>query len=118
MNIFLWVLQIFLGALFAFAGVSKFLMPAEEMAKNTPSFLSVGFIYFIAVCEILGAIGLIVPWATKIKPGLTPLAAALLAVIMVGATVVTAIGMPSMAVVPFLVGCLLLIIARGRKGGA
>lgn len=118
MNIFLWILQIVLALLFMFAGVSKFLMPAEEISKNMPAFLSIGFIYFIAVCEILGAIGLVAPWATKIKPGLTPLAAALLAVVMIGATVITAIGSPVQAIIPLFVGILLLVVARGRRGGA
>jgi hypothetical protein len=31
---------------------------------------------FIGVAEVLGAIGLILPWLLGIRPGLTPLAAA------------------------------------------
>ena len=38
---------------------------------------------------ILGSIGLVVPWLTGIKRGLTPLAASLLIVIMIGATVIS-----------------------------
>jgi hypothetical protein len=44
-----------------------------------------GFIRFIATCELLGAIGLIVPGAVHILPVLTPIAAIALAIIMVGA---------------------------------
>ena len=114
MNILLWVLQVLLALLFLFAGVSKFLMPADEMAKNMPSYLSVNFIYFIGVCEILGGIGLIVPWATRIMPKLTPVAAAGLIIIMIGAVVVTApMGLDN-AVVPAIVGILLAMIAYGR----
>lgn len=117
MNIVLWILQILLALLFMFAGVSKFLMPADEMAKNMPSFLSMGFIYFIGVCEILGSIGLIVPWLTKIKPGLTPLAAMGLVTIMVGATFVSAMGNVPQAIFPAIVGVLAAFVAWGRKGG-
>ncbi len=84
------------------------------MAKNMPSYLSVNFIYFIGVCEILGGIGLIVPWATRIMPKLTPIAAAGLIIIMIGAVVVTApMGLDN-AVVPAIVGILLAMIAYGR----
>ncbi len=115
MNIALWIVQIVLAMLFLFAGVAKFLMPADEMAKNMPPFLSVGLIYFVGICEILGAIGLVVPWALKIRPGLTPLAAILLFVIMIGATVVSAMGGISMALFPLLVGLLCAFVAWGRK---
>ena len=113
MNIVLWILQILLALLFLFAGVTKFLIPADEMAKNMPPFLSTGFIYFVGVCEILGAIGLVVPWATKIKPWLTPLAAALLAVLMIGAVVVSP-KEPSIAF-PGVVALLCIFIAWGRR---
>ena len=118
MNIVLWIVQIILGLLFLFAGISKFFMPADEIAKNMPPFLSIGFIYFIGVCEILGGIGLVVPWLTKIKPGLTPLAAALLFLIMLGATGVSAMGGITLAVFPAVIGLLCGFVAWGRKGSA
>lgn len=40
---------------------------------------------FIAVCELLGIVGLVLPYATGIRPVLTPLAAVGLGVIMVPA---------------------------------
>lgn len=115
MNIALWIIQILLGLLFAFAGVSKFLMPAEEMAKNTPPFIPIWFIYFIGVAEILGAIGLIVPWATGIKPSLTPIAAWCLFIIMVGAVGVTLMGPPIYALMPLIVGILCAVVGYGRR---
>lgn len=118
MNIILWIVQVVLALLFFFAGVSKFIMPAEEMVKNTPPFLPIPFIYFIAVCEILGGLGLLLPWALKIKPGLTPLAAFLLMIIMIGAVVITVLGSPAMAVIPAVVGALCLFVAWGRRSGA
>ena len=115
MNILLWIFQILLGLLFIFAGASKFFMPADEMAKNMPPYLSIGFIYFIGVCEIVGGLGLIIPWATGIKRWLTPLAAALLVVIMIGATVTTWPMGIGMAAFPLIIGLLLAFIAYGRS---
>jgi uncharacterized membrane protein len=115
MNIALWIVQIILALLFVFAGTAKFMMPADEMAKNMPPFLSAGFIYFIGVCEVVGAIGLILPWALKKMPGLTPLAAALLFIIMIGAVVVSAPGGIALAIFPAVVGLLLAFVAWGRK---
>ena len=115
MNIVLWILQILLGLLFLFAGVTKFLIPAEEMAKNMPSYLSMNFVYFIGVCEILGGIGLILPGLLHIKPGLTPLAAAGLTIIVIGATAVTVMGgMIATALVPLVAAILAAFVTYGR----
>ena len=115
MNIVLWILQILLGLLFLFAGTTKFLMSPEQMTEGMPVALPLWFIYFIGICEILGGIGLIVPWLTGIKRGLTPLAASLLIVIMIGATVISAMISIPMAIMPFIVGLLLLFVAWGRS---
>jgi hypothetical protein len=74
------------------------------------------FLRFIGVAEVLGAIGLILPGLLGIRPGLTPLAAAGLVVIMIGATVVTvvAIGVAP-ALIPLVVGLLLAFVAYGRR---
>ena len=87
MNIALWIVQGLLAALFLFAGGMKLITPIEEMTKQIA--MPGWFLRFIGVAEVLGAIGLILPWLLKIRPGLTPLAAAGLAVIMIGAVVVT-----------------------------
>ena len=115
MNVALWIVQIILAMLFLFAGTAKFLMPADEMAKNMPPFLSVSFIYFIGICEILGGLGLVLPWALNIRPGLTPLAAVLLLIIMIGAAAVSSMGGIQMAFFPALVGFLCAFVAWGRS---
>ena len=76
-----------LAAIFLFAGGMKLVLPVEEMTKQLP--LPGLFLRFIAVCEVLGAIGLILPWLLGSRPGLTPLAAAGLVIIMIGATALT-----------------------------
>lgn len=97
----------------------KFLMPYSEMTKDAPYAFPHWFLLFIGLCELLGGIGLIVPWATGIKPGLTPLAASLLIVIMIGAIVFNAVSpSPVLAVVPAIVALLCAFIAWGRKAKA
>lgn len=114
----LWVLQVLLGALFVFAGVMKFVMPYEEMVKqanmaNTPVFPH-AFLLFIGVAELLGGLGLILPSALRIKPGLTPLAAVGLAIIMIGAAAATVKAGIAMALIPFVLALLLAFVAYGR----
>jgi uncharacterized membrane protein YphA (DoxX/SURF4 family) len=113
MNIALWVVQVLLAALFLFAGGMKFVMSVEEMTKQIP--LPGWFLHFIGVCEILGALGLILPWLTRVRPGLTPLASAGLVIIMIGATVIVLMtdGI-AMALIPLAVGLLCAFVAYGR----
>ena len=113
MYIALWVVQALLAALFLFAGGMKFVMSVEEMTKQIP--LPGWFLHFIGVCEIIGALGLILPWLTRIRPGLTPLAAAGLVIIMIGATVIVLMtdGI-AMALIPLVVGILCAFVAYGR----
>ena len=113
MNIALWVVQALLAALFLFAGGMKFVMSIEEMTKQVP--LPGWFLHFIGVVEVLGALGLILPWLTRIRPGLTPLAAAGLAIIMIGAIIVTLMtGQTGSALIPLVIGLLCVFIAYGR----
>ena len=114
MNRVLWVVQVLLALLFAFAGAMKFIMPMDQMTKQMPVALSPSFIYFIGVAEILGAIGLILPGLLRIQRGLTRLAAAGLAVIMIGATWISFLIGPSMAILPFVTGLLCAFVAWGR----
>jgi uncharacterized membrane protein YphA (DoxX/SURF4 family) len=114
MNILLWIIQVLLTLLFLFAGSMKFIMPVEEMNRQAPVVLPGLFLHFIGVCEMLGAIGLIIPALLRIKPGLTPLAAAGLAIITLGATVITMKGGIAMAMVPFVVCLLSIFVAYGR----
>ena len=114
MNRALWVVQVLLALLFVFTGVVKFIAPMDQMTKQMPS-LAPWFIYFIGVSEILGAVGLILPRLLRIKPGLTPLAAALLVGIMIGAVVVTLQTQPAPgALLPFVTGMLCAFVAYGR----
>ena len=114
----LWVFQVLLAALFIVAGAMKLVTPYEEMVKQTvanngPVF-SQPFLLFIGVAELLGGLGLILPSALRIKPGLTPLAAVGLLIIMIGAVVITLPGGFAMFAMPLIVGLLLAFVAYGR----
>lgn len=77
--------------------------------------LSPAFFRFIGVAEVLGGLGLILPGFLRIRPGLTPLAAAGLVTIMIGAIVFTmATGGNVMTLIPCVVGLLAAFIAYGR----
>ena len=109
----LWVLQVLLGLLFVFAGGSKLVMPIEEMTKEVA--MPGWFLRGIGVCELLGGLGLILPGLFRFGTGLTPLAAAGLVIIMIGATAVTVMYMGvGMGLVPFIVGVLAAFVAYGR----
>jgi len=113
MNAALWIVQGLLALLFVFAGSMKFVMSVEEMTAQLP--MPGWFLRFIGTAEVLGGLGLVLPWLLGIQPGLTPLAAAGLAVIMAGATVVTVmIGAGATALAPLTVGLLLAFVAWGR----
>ena len=115
MNIALWIIQALLAALFLFAGGIKLVTPMEEMMKQMPIPLPGWFVLFTGVVEVLGAIGLIPPWLLRIRPGLTPLAAAGLVIVMIAATVYTfAAGDVASALIPLVVGLLCAFVAYGR----
>ncbi|HEY7218334.1 MAG TPA: DoxX family protein [Candidatus Binatia bacterium] len=115
MNIALWIIQALLALLFLFAGGAKLIMPVEEMTKQMMMPLPGLFLRFIGVCEVLGGLGLVLPWLLRIRPGLTPLAAAGLVVIMIGATTVTLMtGDIATALVSLVVGLLCVFVAYGR----
>jgi hypothetical protein len=101
MNIVLWILQIVLALLFLFAGGTKFYFSAEQMAAMSPPNaiqLPGLFIKFIGACEILGAFGLV------------------LLIIMIGAVVVTVMGLGiGQAVAPIVIALLCAVVAYGRR---
>jgi uncharacterized membrane protein len=118
MNILLWIIQILLALLFLFAGGTKFYYTIEDMRRMGPpnQILFPGwFIHFIGVCEILGALGLVLPGLLRIKQYLTVLAAIGLTIIMIGAVVVTAMSAGiGPAIGNVVIGLLCAFVAYGR----
>jgi uncharacterized membrane protein YphA (DoxX/SURF4 family) len=113
MNVALWIAQVLLAVIFLFAGGMKLVMPVEELTAQMP--LPGLLVRSIGIVEVLGGLGVILPWLTGIRPGLTPLAAAGLVIIMIGATVVTVMIVNiAMALIPLVVGLLAAFVAYGR----
>jgi uncharacterized membrane protein YphA (DoxX/SURF4 family) len=79
MNIALWIVQIILALMFLMAGATK-VFQYEKFKASMPS---KGLVTFIGVAELLGGLGLILPYATGTAPILTPIAALALGVIMI-----------------------------------
>lgn len=113
MNVVAWILQIVLAAAFLAAGGMK-------LARPEPALVGAGMgwaedfsdtnVKLIGAVEVLGAIGLIVPWLTGIAPILTPLAALGLALVMAGA-VVTHVRRKEQFIPPLVLGVLALVLA-------
>lgn len=86
MNVFLWVLQVFLAFTFGYSGVMKSSQSREElvsMGQTGVDGLPYSTIRFIGITEILGVVGIIAPWATGVVPILTPITAVCFAIIMI-----------------------------------
>lgn len=119
MNIALWIVQILLALLFLFAGGMKLVVPSEvlqSMGSPNQIILPGLLIKFIGLCEVLGALGLILPGLFRKKPSLTPLAAGGLTIIMIGAVAVTiASDGVAASLVPLIVLVLCVFVAYGRS---
>ena len=108
----LWVAQGLLAGLFLFAGVMKLVMPVEALTAQ--SSLPGGFLRFIGVAEVLGALGLILPGLFGIARRLTPLAAGGLVMIMTGATALSLAQSVVLALFPLGTGVLAAFVTYGR----
>ena len=119
MTYILWIIQVLLALLFLFAGGTKLVLPIDVLTSmGSPNQVQLPglLIRFIGVCEVLGALGLILPGLLRIRKGLTPLAATGLAIIMAGATVLTIIGDGVvLALMPMVAGLLAVFVAYGRR---
>jgi uncharacterized membrane protein YphA (DoxX/SURF4 family) len=95
-NIVVWIIQVLLAAVFLLHGALYAFEPAAMRARvrqRNPDFDQPGkfpsrpFRAFIGVAEILAGLGLLLPAITGTLPWLIPLAAAGLAIIMLGAAI-------------------------------
>ena len=113
----LWIVQGLLALLFLFTGGMKLVLPIEVLTQGSP--LPGLFVRFLGAAEVLGAIGLVLPRLLGIRPGLTPLAASGLVIIMTGATVLALAGVVpgggvAPVLIPLMVGLLSAFVAYGR----
>jgi uncharacterized membrane protein YphA (DoxX/SURF4 family) len=119
MNLYLWIAQSLLGLVFLGSGIAKSTMSRGRMAATGQSGVAsqpLGFIRFIACCEILGALAMVLPVALGMAPFLTPIAALGLAIIMVGAARIHAkLREPKAVAVNIVLLALCAFVAYGRR---
>jgi len=115
MNRTLWVVQILLALFFGLASsLPKLLLP-PEMLPPMPIPIPRALTIFIGLAELAGALGLILPGLTRIRPGLTPLAAAGLTLVCIGgAAYQVASGEIGNAVFAIVLGAICAFVGYGR----
>jgi putative oxidoreductase len=120
LNVSLWIAQILLAGVFSTAGFMKVATPIAVLAQKMAWVSGEPWLVrFIGICELAGAVGLILPAAFKVLPKLTAYAATGLAAIMALAVPfhiyrgeVKVIGLP------VLLGVMGAFVAWGRFRGA
>lgn len=89
MNTALWIAAALLATASTAAALNKLLVPREKLLANPQMAWANDFsqqqVRLIAIAELTGAVGVVVPWALDVAPVLTPLAAVGLAILQAGA---------------------------------
>jgi uncharacterized membrane protein YphA (DoxX/SURF4 family) len=118
-NIVLWVVQALVAAIFVFSGVTKGIWSREKLVasgQTGPSIVPMWLLRPVALLEVLGALGLLLPRLFDIAVWLTPVAAVGLAIVMVGAIVIhLRLKEPKTAFANFGILLACLFIAFGRS---
>jgi putative oxidoreductase len=121
LNVALWLIQFLLFAAFAMAGFTHLTGPVAELSKSMPwtGRVPEWLLRFIGGAELAGALGLILPSLSRVKPRLTPLAAlGLGAIMLLGAVHHLRHGEPMMVPINLTLGGLAAFVAWGRAGKA
>lgn len=117
LHVGLWVVQGLLAFAFLASGAMKLFTPLADLATKMAWVPSAGepLVRFIGASEVLGALGLVLPSLTRIQPGLTALAGAALALVMVlGAGTHLAFDEARLVPVNVVLGGLAVFVAWGR----
>lgn len=117
MNIALWIMQGLLALMFSFAGYGKLTNTVEQHVADghLKEGESVMKLRVLGVLELLGVVGIIVPFLAGILPIFTPISAVCFALLMIGAFVVHLKRKEyKFLILPFVVFELSLIVAYFR----
>ncbi len=89
LHITLWIAQLLLAGTMIWASCMKLFAPVSQVAAMWPwaGEVSVIFLKFTGVVDLLGALGLILPSLLRTQPRLTPIAAIAIIVLMICASV-------------------------------
>jgi hypothetical protein len=117
MNVALWIAQGLVAVAMLAAGGLKVATPRLKLVEKLKWAASWSDTRFklLGLAELLGGVGLIVPWLTGIAPVLTPVAALCLVVLMGGA-VKTHRDLKEPSAPAAVLGALALFVALGRFG--
>jgi putative oxidoreductase len=121
LHIGLWVAQVALALAFVMAGFAKVAEPLADLSQKMPfvAALPGALVRFIGFSELAGAVGLILPALTRIKPVLTAWAGVGLATAMVLASLFhISRGEVDKLPAPLVLGGIAAFIAWGRFGKA
>ena len=117
MKVVLWAAQVLLALVFLAAGAMKLTQSLASLedslawTADVPGLL----VRLIGLVEVLGAFGLVLPALTRIRPGLTPLAAAGLALTVILASIFHLVrGEVEMVPMTLVLAALLAFVAWGR----
>lgn len=115
-HVSLWIVQVLLAAIFLMAGFIKTTTPMAEFSQMMPMAAEMPALFrFIGVSEFAGGLGLLLPAALRVRPQLTVLAAAALALVMVLAMIFhIARGEASFIPTNIVLGALAALVAWGR----
>lgn len=113
-KIAVWIVSALLALFFLYVGGSKALASWEFLEAGSMG-IPVILLKIAGFAELIGAVGLILPAATRILPILTPIAAVGLALTMIGAvSIEIGLGHPSAALLTGLAGALSAFVAWFR----
>ena len=121
LNVTLWVVQVLLAGMFLMSGLMKLSQPIDALASSLPWTTSVPalLVRFIGAAEFAGALGLLIPSLTRIKPRLTVLAAlGLVLVMLLASGFHVTRGEYAMLPMNLVLGALAAFVAWGRAKAA
>jgi uncharacterized membrane protein YphA (DoxX/SURF4 family) len=114
----LWISQVFLAVAFAGAGIMKLGTPIATLAQSFAWVTGVppGLVRFIGVCELAGAVGVLLPPLLRIRPYLG-VAAATGLVLLMGTAVMFHISRGELNSLPppVILGVIAAFVAWGRR---
>jgi putative oxidoreductase len=121
LNVTLWAAQAILAVVFGLAGIMKLILPMATLVEQMvwPGALPAALVRFIGASELAGALGVLLPTLTRIRPALTPLAALGLVLVMALAALFhVSRGEFQALPINFGLGALAAFVAWGRYKGA